>query len=102
MPHAQGGTSRQQASAYEQQQPVYTSMAGEDGSLVMLEPLFTDADEVLPPKQQEVFVLLNGIPQVSSLAHLQEASVFEFLPSLQRTADVADSMIGYRRKHMEE
>lgn len=47
-------------------------MAGEDGSLVMLEPLFTDADEVLPPKQQEVFVILDGIPQVSSLAHLQE------------------------------
>ena len=43
-------------------------MAGEDGSLVMLEPLFTDGDEVLPPKQQEAFVLLDGIPQVRSLA----------------------------------
>ncbi len=43
-------------------------MAGEDGSLVMLEPLFTDGDEVLPPKQQEAFVLLDGIPQVRLLA----------------------------------
>ena len=64
---AQGGSSRQRTGAYEQQ-PVYTSMAGEDGSLVMLEPLFTDGDEVLPPKQQEAFVLLDGIPQVRSLA----------------------------------
>ena len=49
---------------------MYTSMAGEDGSLVMLEPLFTDGDAMLPPQQQEVFVLLDGIPQVTSHAHM--------------------------------
>lgn len=43
-------------------------MAGEDGSLVMLgEALSTDADEVLPPKQREPFVLLNYVPQVRNI-----------------------------------
>ena len=65
MLYAQAGRSDQQKRAYHKQ-PVNTSMAGEDGSLVMLDPLFTDGDEVLPQKQQEPFVLLNGIPQVRS------------------------------------
>ena len=60
---AQKGKSEKQRSIQEQQ-PVYTSMAGEDGSLVMLEPLYTDGDVVPPSKHQEAFVLLDGIPQV--------------------------------------
>ena len=60
----QGGRPEPQGSLYDQQ-PVYTSMAGEDGSLVMLgDPLSTHSDEMPPPKTQEPFVLLDGIPQV--------------------------------------
>ena len=60
----QGGRPEAQGSLCDQQ-PVYTSMAGEDGSLVMLgDPLSTHSDEVPPPKTQEPFVLLDGIPQV--------------------------------------
>ena len=67
MLYAQAGRSDQQKRAYHKQ-PVYTSMAGEDGSLVMLDPLFTDGDEVLPQKQQEPFVFLDDIPQVGSFS----------------------------------
>ena len=67
MLYAQAGRSDQQKRAYHKQ-PVNTSMAGEDGSLVMLDPLFTDGDEVLPQKQQEPFVFLDGIPQVGSFS----------------------------------
>ena len=60
----QGGRPEPQGSFCDQQ-PVYASMAGEDGSLVMLgDPLSTHSDEVPPPKTQEPFVLLDGIPQV--------------------------------------
>lgn len=59
----QGGRPEPQGSLHDQQ-PVYTSMAGEDGSLVMLgDPFSTHSDEVPPPKTQEPFVLLDGIPQ---------------------------------------
>ena len=72
----QGGRPEPQGSLCDQQ-PVYTSMAGEDGSLVMLgDSLSTHSDEMPPPKTQEPFVLLDGIPQVrihgctdKSLAH---------------------------------
>ena len=60
----QAAWQEQHGSPYDQQ-PVYTSMAGEDGSLVMLgEPLATDGDEAPQPKHQEPFMLLDGIPQV--------------------------------------
>ena len=62
----QGERPELQGSLYDQQL-VYTSMAGEDGSLVMLgDPLSTHSDEGLPPKPQEPFVLLDGIPQVGN------------------------------------
>jgi hypothetical protein len=75
----------QHGSSYDQQ-PVYTSMAGEDGSLVMLgEPLATDGDEALQPKHQEPFVLLDGIPQVllappAALLFLRIADVMGLSP----------------------
>ena len=68
----QGGRPEPQGDLYDQQ-PVYTSMAGEDGSLVMLgDPLSARSDEVLPPKPQEPFVLLDGIPQVRKRLHRQD------------------------------
>jgi hypothetical protein len=55
---------QQQQRAFEHQ-TLHTSMAGVDGSLVMVGTTATDGEESDMPKQPEQFVLLEGIPQVS-------------------------------------
>ncbi|CAL8464467.1 g4002 [Coccomyxa elongata] len=47
-----------------EQQTLHTSMAGVDGSLVMVgEAITTDGEEVEMPQKKEMFVLLDNVPQ---------------------------------------
>ncbi len=50
-----------------EQQTLHTSMAGVDGSLVMVgEAITSEGEEVeMPPQKKEMFVLLDNVPQAS-------------------------------------